>query len=187
MKLWCISLIGIMLLAGCGIEYGDIHGSAASFDRIMGHKVRPKEVLALRSGSIDFRGSFIFEFPESSKGFFESPPQQLFTHPMPLSYEKDKIFVKWKRTPFAPEHVHFFTQSLQQAISIGLPQEYAVALTNLAQTTNGLYAISYENNGSQRSHNVDLFIIDPQTRRFYQFVDTNSSFEPNKAIDNGQE
>ena len=165
-----------MLLSGCLTEYGDVHGSAKSFDRLMGHKVRPEQILALRDGSIDFRGSFIFEFTESSKDFFETLPAELFKHPKPLSYEKDKIFVQWTRTPFVAEHLHFFTQSIQEAKSIGFPQEHIIDLTKLVNTTKGLYAISYENDGFQRSHNVDIYIINPETRRFYQFTDTNSTF-----------
>lgn len=168
-----------MFLFVIGCEYGDTHGSAASFDRVIGHKVQPEVILALRIGSVEFFGCFIFEFPESSKDFFNSPPTDIFEHPIPLSYEEDKKFIKWRRTPFASEHIHFFEIFLSRAKSNGLQQEQVNILNGLAHSTYGLYAISYEDDGHRRSHNVDLFIIDTQTRKFYKFIDTNSTFQPN--------
>ena len=59
-----LPMVLVMILVAC--EYGDIHGKPESFDRIMGLRSTAKEILALRKGTIDFTGFFIFQFPEST-------------------------------------------------------------------------------------------------------------------------
>jgi len=162
-----------MLLAAVGCEYGDMHGSAESFDLLLGLKVKPKEILALRmAATIDLLACFIFEFPESSKTFFDNPPPSLYDHPIPMSYEKDKIFVKWRKTPFAHDHIHFLTRFLQRAKSLGLPENHIAILNNLSTSTNGLYAVSYENSGGECVSNVGLFVLDQKKRILYSFTIT---------------
>ncbi len=176
MKL-CIILVCLSFITGCCFEYGDEHGSAESFDKLLGLKICPKEIVSLRNGASDFSGCFIFDFPETSRKFFESPPLSLFQHPVPLSYEKNKIFVKWKKTPFKKKHIHFFRKSLLIARTMGLEEKYVIELNALSITEDSLYSLSYENDGSNKSHNVDVFIINPKKLRFYKFTDTNRIFK----------
>ena len=159
-------------------RHGDIHGSAESFDLLIGLKVKPREIVALREGSINFTGCFIFEFPKTNEVFFTSPPKELFSRPTRMDLTREKEIVKWTKTPIPNVHRHFLDQGLKKATSIGLSEEQNADYAKIAEGSNGFYAITYKDDGYSRSHAVTLYIIDRQTRRLLEFVDTNTLYEP---------
>jgi len=163
----------VMVLVAC--EYGNIHGKPESFDRIMGLKSTAKEVLALRKSTVDLTGFFIFQFPETTSSFFRSPPDEFFYHPLPLSYEKDKVMVKWRRTTTAKEHSRLVEEAMNRARQIGLEQKVCDSVIALSTNPKAYFAASFKNSGLEK-HNLDLFLIDPEQRILYCFVDTGSTF-----------
>lgn len=168
-------LIIISAVGGC--EYGDVHGTAASFDRILGLKVKPVEVVALRHGGVDFTGCFVFRFPAHSALFFKSPPASFFHHPVPLSYETSKIFVTWRSGPVLPRHAAIISEAIRRAQDIGLSKPLADEMTALATSPSAFYAMSYEQTSAHHRHNVDVYLLNPSTRKLYQITDTNTVFE----------
>ena len=167
----------VLMCSGC--EYGDVHGKPESFDRIIGLKSEATETLALRKGGIDFTGFFIFQFPQNTFSFFSAPPPTFFTHPLPLSYETNKVFVKWQRTPVPEELNYLVSEALSNALAIGLDQERYRSLVALAQSPHAYFAASFEDDRLGK-HNLDLYLIDPEHKILYLYVDTNSIYGPNK-------
>lgn len=170
-------LIIIIIGGGGGCEYGDIHGTAASFDRILGLKIKPAEILALRHGGVQFTGCFVFVFPAHSGLFFKSPPVSFFHHPTPLSYERSKTFVTWRSGPAPPQHAAIINEAIRRASGIGLRGALAEEMAALATSPSGFYAMSYEQTAAHRRHNVDVYLLAPATRKLYQITDTNTVFE----------
>lgn len=177
-KLFKIFIATCMMFILVGCEYGDIQGSEESFDRLIGLKVKPEKILALRHGTIDFIGCFIFQFPDSTQNFFDNVPNGLSNHPIPLSYEKEKTFINWKATPVTQEHLHFLNTSLAQVLSIGLDDEQYKFIMELACSDNAFYSISFEGSVSAMSHNVNFYLIDPKRRLFYNLTDTSIVYMP---------
>ncbi len=175
----CLLLLTLFALVCSACEYGDVHGKAESFDRIIGLKAEATETLALRQGGIDFTGFFVFQFPQNTSSFFSSPPPVFFTHPLPLSYERNKVFLKWQRTPVPKEMDYLVTQALSNALAIGLAQERYRSLMALAQNPHAYFAASFEDDHLGK-HNLDLYLIDPERRVLYQYVDSNSIYTPDE-------
>lgn len=171
--LWLLLII--IGVGGC--EYGDVHGTAASFDRILGLKVKPAGIVALRHGGVEFTGCFVFLFPAQNEHFFKSPPDSFFQHPVPLSYEASKTFVTWRPGPASPRHAAIINEAIRLAQGIGLQDALAVEMIALATSASGFYAMSYEQNAAQRRHNIDVYLLDPSTRKLYHITDTNTVFE----------
>ena len=174
------SLVIIVLFAGLLLRPSVPRlGSPKYFERIMGLNSHPAEIVGFRrdGGMLEVIAFHAFQFPESDEGFFSKPPPDFFERPLPGSWEDNKVFVRWKRTPIDQEHRHFVTQLLSLAKSIGLQKPLASSVSDIASSSNGFYAVSYEDDGSGLSHNVTMLVIDSTARRFYYLDDTNNGFK----------
>ena len=170
--LFVVFWLQFLVLASC--EYGDVHGSAASSDIILGFKEKPTEVFSFRSGTNDFTGFFVSEFSEAAKTYFENPPSEFYQHPKALSYEKGHTFVHWRATPVETGH-QFLRNRVESLLrNHQIDSKWAANTRKLLNDEDCFYAVSYEDYGSGRYDNITFYLLDPSSRQLTQITDTSS-------------
>lgn len=133
-----------------------------------------QEIYSFRKGIQDFTGYFVLDFPETSADYFSSPPDSFFEFPKLLSSNRDYTLVKWRKTPVAPEHRFLLEHALSVMEANDLPKERIEDFKQQSNSSDGYYAVSYEDRGAGMYDDITFYLLEPEARRLRKLSDTMS-------------